>query len=393
MEPESEEAFEESLFFHLSRQTLKSNWIYLFITGSLFGALLLLPFLHVQVGVSTSGMIRASDPVHTLRAPASGTLLWTDMKENRFVSRGDTLARLRTDKLDAQLAHTERELSLLSRRLRDLETLLSNPIPQESRIDSLQDPLARQSFLQWLDRHNQQATLLNRATGELHRIKQLAEKQFSSPRELENAVYETQERQQELEQIQSNQVYIWQELYEETRLRHTQLLEQRERDRDERERHIVKAPRSGTLQEIISLQPGSELHERQELGRITPDEGLIAELYIPSEDIGWVREKMPVRIQLDAFDYREWGLLDGTVESIPRDITMEPAPHYRVRATLGDTHLELDNGFRGHIRKGMTLNARLLLARRSLLQLLFDRAEQWLDPRWSSFDKNIMNRS
>ncbi|MEX1211220.1 MAG: HlyD family efflux transporter periplasmic adaptor subunit [Balneolaceae bacterium] len=386
MVPDSEETFEESLYFHLSRQTHKTNWIYLFIMGSLLGAVLILPVLHVQVGVSATGMIRTTDPEHILRSPASGTLSWTNMKENQSVSRYDTLATLRTDQLDLELTHADHEITQLSQRLHDLETLLNNPLPENDNLDSLRDPLIRHSFAQWMDRHHQQTTRLNHANEELHRINQLAEKQFSSPKELENAFYEAQQIRQNLEQIHSSQVYRWQELHEETRLTYKQLLEQRDRLMKERNRHIITAPRNGTLHEVISLQPGSELHEQQELGRITPDGELIAELYIPSDDIGWIREKMPVMIQLEAFDYREWGLLHGTVQTIPRDITMDPTPHYRVRVSLATTHLELDNGFHGHFRKGMALKARLLLKRRSLLQLLFDRAEQWLDPRWSSLD-------
>lgn len=393
MTTDTEEAFEESLYFHLSRQTPKSRWIYTFISSSLIGAILLLPFLHVQVGVSVSGMIRAADPVHTLRSPVSGTLERIFMDENLTVSRGDTLARLQTNLLENQLSQSDNEIARKSRRLHDLETLLNNPFPDQHLLESLQDPLVRQSFLKWLDRYHHQTTRVSRTARDLRRIEQLAEQKFSSPKELENAVYEMQQARQKLEQIHSGQVLQWQELHEETRLQRIRLQEQRGQDLDKLDRHIIRAPRSGTLQEVVSLQPGSELQALQELARITPDSELIAELYIPSADIGWVREKMPVRIRLDAFDYREWGLLYGTIHSIPRDITMDPSPHYRVRASLDTTHLELENGFRGHLRKGMTLKARLLLTRRSLLQLLFDRAEQWLDPRWSNLDSQPTSSS
>jgi HlyD family secretion protein len=42
--------------------------------------------------------------------------------------------------------------------------------------------------------------------------------------------------------------------------------------------------------------------------------------------------------------------------------------------------LRLQGGDRGELRKGMTLSARLVVTRRSLLQLLHENLSGWLDP-------------
>jgi HlyD family secretion protein len=53
---------------------------------------------------------------------------------------------------------------------------------------------------------------------------------------------------------------------------------------------------------------------------------------------------------------------------------------FKVRCELAQRELVLPSGVRGTLRKGMTLQARFLVARRSLLQLLRDDLSSWLDP-------------
>lgn len=61
----------------------------------------------------------------------------------------------------------------------------------------------------------------------------------------------------------------------------------------------------------------------------------------------------------------------------------EGHPLFRVRCSLDQTYLELQNGFRGDIKKGMTFQARFIVSRRSLFQLLYDKVDDWLNPTWA----------
>jgi HlyD family secretion protein len=120
----------------------------------------------------------------------------------------------------------------------------------------------------------------------------------------------------------------------------------------------------------------------EELAVVSPTAGLIAEVYVSPRDIGLLRVGLPVRIQVDAFNYNDWGLLSGRVDRLPEDmVILDGNPVFRVPVRLDCTHLSLPSGFRGELRKGMTLRARFVVANRSLWQLLRDRAAGWLDPR------------
>jgi len=88
------------------------------------------------------------------------------------------------------------------------------------------------------------------------------------------------------------------------------------------------------------------------------------------------------RFQIDAYNYSEWGMATGKVISISSDVFMENGsqPFFKVRCLLDKNNLKLRNGYQGKIKKGMTLQARFFVTRRTLFQLLYDKADDWLNP-------------
>jgi HlyD family secretion protein len=94
---------------------------------------------------------------------------------------------------------------------------------------------------------------------------------------------------------------------------------------------------------------------------------------------------MPVRMMIDAYDYNSWGVAAGHLISISHDATVvDHQAVYTVRASLDQDALTLRNGVRGRIQKGMSLQARFLVAERSVFDLLYDRVDSWLNPTLAS---------
>jgi HlyD family secretion protein len=91
-----------------------------------------------------------------------------------------------------------------------------------------------------------------------------------------------------------------------------------------------------------------------------------------------------VRLQLDAFNYNQWGMAEATVSEIGRDVsTVDGQAAFRVVCTLHDRELRLKNGYVGTLRKGMTLTAHFTLTRRTLFQLLHDKVDDWFNPSYN----------
>jgi hypothetical protein len=54
---------------------------------------------------------------------------------------------------------------------------------------------------------------------------------------------------------------------------------------------------------------------------------------------------------------------------------------FKVRSSLDQSFLALKNGYRGELKKGLTVTARFRVTKRTLAQLLFDKTDNWLNPK------------
>ena len=87
-----------------------------------------------------------------------------------------------------------------------------------------------------------------------------------------------------------------------------------------REYQELRAPVSGTVQQLAISTIGGVVQPAQALMVIVPDEAeVIVEAQILNRDIGFIREGQSVRVKLEAFPFTDYGLIEGVVESISRD--------------------------------------------------------------------------
>ena len=150
----------------------------------------------------------------------------------------------------------------------------------------------------------------------------------------------------------------------------------------EKEQYVVTAPIAGSITQYTGIQPGNFIAPNQTIAQISSNEDLIVESYISPTDIGLIREGMDVKFQIDAFNYNQWGLATGKVIDISKDITaQQEQPYFKVKCTLQEQQLFLKNGYEGNLKKGMTLTSRFTVTERTLYQLLYDKMDDWLNPK------------
>lgn len=160
---------------------------------------------------------------------------------------------------------------------------------------------------------------------------------------------------------------------------------------DKKDKYVLRAPVSGTIQNMKGLYEGGTVVANQPLAVISPDTSLIAEIYVPPGKIGLIKKGMPVTFQVSAFDYNQWGFIAGKVKAISNDVVvMNKQPVFKINCTLNKTWLTLKNGYKGNLKKGMRVQARFKITERSLFQLLYDNLDDWLNPKWD--EKNIQRQ-
>jgi multidrug resistance efflux pump len=223
---------------------------------------------------------------------------------------------------------------------------------------------------EWLDLSREIAP----ARQDAARAGELAARGLASPAELEGAVLRLERARSAPRLLLARQRDAWTAELEEARGHLRELAAERASLLAEAGLHDVRTPVDGTVEAVEALSPGSWVAAGQEIATVSPEAPLLAEVFLDSREVGRVREGMPVRLLVDAFDHHEWGTLPAEVAEVGQDFTVVGGrPLFRVRCRPLREWLRRPDGAIAKPGKGMAVTATFTLGRRTLLHLLWDR--------------------
>ncbi|WP_373071414.1 HlyD family secretion protein, partial [Zeaxanthinibacter enoshimensis] len=209
----------------------------------------------------------------------------------------------------------------------------------------------------------------------------LAEKGVISDHDYQNHLNELRKKRFEYVQFRSRQREIWIQERFTWQQEIDRIQAEIESMKGELKDLVILSPLTGHLLSSQLSQPGTVLYNGSLLAEISPDTSRLVECFINSSLIGFLKENARVRFSIDAYNHNLWGMADGRIRDIGKDVELiDKYPYYRVLCSLDTEFLQLKNGVKGQIKKGMSLSAHFLLAERSLYDLLFDSMDDWLDP-------------
>jgi HlyD family secretion protein len=354
-----------------------SNAIYLVFCFTVLGFIWLSVFLTVDINISSPGLIRPSAEITTIRASVSGRIKELYLHENKFVHKGDVLYSIGSDVYDSKEIYLTERSDELRRLINDLRVLTST----ETDVKNLLTSLYRQEGITYQKQLMESLSRYEKVKLEYNRNQILHREQVIADAEFEDFRFKLDQAELALTLLKQTQLSQWQSQLN----NHTAELLRIESDKEqlvrEKDNLVIRSPITGSVQNLAGIYTGSLVHPNQELALISPDTSLIAEVLVSPNDIGLVRFQMPVKFQIDAFSYSHWGLASGRILVISNDVhLMDGKPVFKIQCSLSENYLELKNGYRGHLKKGMTLKARFIVTQRTLWQLLYDKVEDWLDP-------------
>ena len=354
-----------------------SNTIYLASLILIITVLTTLPYLYVNVSVSSTGILRPVIEVSIIKIPVSGKVRSVYIAANQHVSRGQKLIALDSTSSQQKISFLSSEIEEDEIKIKDLRLLISGQYNPTSFLS----PLYRQSLLNYLQKKQDLTIKYEKAKIDYNRNHKLYQQKVIADAEMENFIFSLDKAKNELAVLEQSQLSAWQielQNLEKEIADHQAELKHFQKEKDDL---IIRAPVNGIIENLESIYEESQVFANQDVARISPDTSLIIESFIKPSDIGLLKPDMNVRFQIDAFNYNQWGMVTGKVLSISNDVhIINDIPVFKVKCSIDKDYLQLKNGYKGFLKKGMTLQARFIVTERTLWQLLYDKVDDWLNP-------------
>lgn len=363
----------------IAKNKIKSFSIYFIIILAILIFLGLLPIIKVDISNQSRGIIRSvtdNVPVSTI---ISGRVNWVHLKSNVFVNKGDTLLKISKENLESDKKTQDTLSHSVSVLIKDVSGLLRN------KTSHLLTSTAREDLLKFQSGKDELKSKIAQAQINFDRNKILYNKDIIAKADFEKYDYELRLAKQALQSFVSQQKLAWENQKRDLEDRLRNLNGAVAKINVELNNYVVLAPISGTVENFSGIQKGSFINASQSIATISSADHLIVESNVSPRDIGLIKKNQKVKFQLDAFNYNQWGLLEGKVIDIDHNITMQgDQVFFKVRSALDSQSLHLKSGYSTKVTKGMTLTTRYIITRRSLFELLFDKIDDWLNPKQMS---------
>lgn len=382
------EWIENSIETYIYQHTTKSQVIYWVVLAAVTAALIALPFIYVDISVQGSGVIRPVTEKTEIKAAITELVDSVYVREGQQVNKGDILLRFRTNNSDYKIIYQTNRLNDFEAHLADLAYLAKGEAPA-----NFCSPVRRQEYTYFVRRRNELETSLAQAEKEYNRHNNLFNKKVISEEEYEKYYYQYISQQNELASLIQSQLSTWQADLNNYRNQRNEMNTALKQEQKEKDMYIVRSPVAGTIDQFSGIYRGSSIQAGQSLAVISPDSTLCMEVYVTPRNIGFMSIGMPVNVQVESFNYNEWGTLPGKVKEISSDFLTDSQgnSYYKIKCEMERDYLKLKNGRVGRLKKGMTVSAHFMVTRRSLFDLLYQKIDDWANPKQYRNGMNDIN--
>ena len=352
--------------------------VYNFIVILIVISIISLQFINLPISSSSRGVIRSQAENTKVVSVVGGRVITNHLqRNNQQIKQGDTLLVVTAEQLDTQKSLQNSQSSDYSAQLQDLHKLT------RGQYGGLQTGQYQRELSAMQEKIAQVQTQLSLAKKDYDRANLLYNQGVIPKSEYDKFYHTYQGLQSQVSGIREQQLAQWQAQKRDVERQIRSLGAEVQRINQEQKNYIITAPISGRLVNFSGIQKGNFMIQGQNIGEISPEESLVAECLVSPKDIGFIKVGQKVKFQVDTYNYNQWGLLEGKVKEIDQNITVNQQTgdaYFRVLCTMDKNYLQLKNGYKGKIGKGMTLTARFYLLDRTLWQLLFDRVDDWFNP-------------
>jgi hemolysin D len=144
----------------------------------------------------------------------------------------------------------------------------------------------------------------------------------------------------------------------------------------------VRSPADGVVFDLKAHTPGFVANSAEPVLKIVPSDALIAKVSITNQDIGFVREGLPVDVRIDSFPFSEFGDVKGTLTWIGSD-ALPPTqiqPYYTFPAKIKLEHQALQvNERKISLQSGMSITTNIKIRQRTVMSIFTDQFSKFVE--------------
>ena len=353
------------------------------VTWSLIGTTVIgigwLAIARTEEIVVATGKLEPVGNVKDVRIPPGGVVEAILVKNGQRVSKGEALIRLDQESSAEQLKSLTNGVNEKTTQIsQKQQQLLLKKLERERTLDLNREQLASTRVNLGLEQE-----ILNRLAGlakdgavpdiqylqqrnKVQELKgELTKREIDGRRQINQVDQQIEQLNAELAGLRSERAQL-----------NANLTEVRVTNKNQ----TLRAPVDGIVFDLKINNPGfiSQSMSSEVMLKVVPFNTLEADVMIPSNKIGFVRAGQPADISIDSFPASDFGVLEGTVESVGSD-ALPPNPQqmrqeytYPAVIKLDSQQLKLKSGKQLPLQVGMSLTANIKLRSVSYLQLLLN---------------------
>lgn len=367
---------------------------------------------------SARGRLEPKGQTFELDAPVGGTVAAIKVKEGQTVKTGQILLELESELPRAELQQAQTKLEGQLNRLPQLE-LIKNQLEMTTRTQRLQSQAQASGQLAQINAVQQQLNfnktaadsaqkLLAKDRKTVERYQKLLKEGAVSGIQVDEAERRMIENQQRLEKAQSDikqaqdELKKQQSIYESTmhqgelavmdserqikqlqtqigqlQVEITQSKKQIKSLEFQLQQRLIRASVDGTIFRLPISHGGAVLRPGEMVAQIAPKGApLVLSAQMTSQESGFVRVGMPVKVKFDAYPFQDYGIIEGRLSSISPDskITQTaqgPVETFELEIALDRTYIEAKNK-RISLTPGQTATAEVVVRQRRVIDFILD---------------------
>ena len=334
---------QHSLVLRQSPRWAQALAIGLIVLGS--GGIIASSLIKIDEVITVTGQLKPTAGVTEVKSPAGGLIRKVYKSEGDSINEGELIVEFDTRKAEEEIKNTTKQLKEIELTyksgLRAMEAKKSAIVKS---LETNKNILGRMEVLQ------------SQGAVEENTLLQQRDKVFSMQVQIQEVV-------EQIVQNKSN--------YERTK---SELVARQKQSMIQKQYEQVFATTEGIAFQVAASTNGV-LPIGETIMKIVPQKNLKGEVSITNKDIGFVRLGQKTQVRVDAFNFTQFGYLNGIIYSIGADAEMPNENNstftFPVEIELERNYL-MTNGIKIPLKSGMSITANIKLREKRLISVVSD---------------------